>query len=747
MVNKIKKSGLVLILVFAIVFFYLPFFLTSKLPIPSDSIVGLYHPYRDFYSNTYPNGIPFKNFLITDPVRQTYVWRELAVEIFKSGNIPLWNPYEMSGKPLLGNFQSSVFYPLNILFFVLPFSLGWSFLIFTQTLLFGLFTFYYLRNLKFHSFTCLLSAIAIAFSGFSISWLEWGNIISTALWLPLILLSIDKFTHKKVGNKVPIWYVTLLFALLCSFFAGHLQSFFYLYLVSFSYFCLRWFENKNRKVLLFFVILNLLFVTISFFQWFPTLEYILLSSRAVDQKFNSIEGWFIPWRHLIQFIVPDFFGNPTTLNYWGTWNYGELVGYIGVLPLLMVLFSFYKITRTTLFYLVVVVICLVMALPTGISSIPFVLNIPFLSTAQPTRLLFPIVFSLSVLSAIGMNKFLHIEKIKLKHFLPFIILASIFGLVLFLIFTQADFLFKSQTEILVAKRNIVFPFVVFVVSSFLLLLLIKIKNVKFRTLLLIIIVLVSFVDVLRFAQKFTPFSSSQYLYPKTSTLAYLSQQNGLFRVAVMDRRIMPPNFFTHYKIQTIEGYDPLYLKNYAEFITALERDKPNINPPFGFNRIITPHNYNSSLFDFLNTRFVISLDEIKTDKLVKVFEEGQTKIYENKKYFPRLFFVQHVIPDTGDISLLFGNDLLKTAIVKDLSIENSSLTVGSVDSISYTENVVTLKTNNRGNGYLVFSDVFYPTWRAYVDNVKTKIYITNHAFRGIFVPSGTHTVQFKNNLL
>jgi hypothetical protein len=161
---------------------------------------------------------------------------------------------------------------------------------------------------------------------------------------------------------------------------------------------------------------------------------------------------------------------------------------------------------------------------------------------------------------------------------------------------------------------------------------------KYYCLLLTIIVLVSFVDVLRFAQKFTPFSSSQYLYPNTSTLAYLSQQGGLFRVAVMDRRIMPPNFFTHYKIQTIEGYDPLYLKNYAEFITALERDKPNINPPFGFNRIITPHNYNSSLFDFLNTRFVISLDEIKTDKLVKVFEEGQTKIYENKKYFPRLFF-------------------------------------------------------------------------------------------------------------
>ena len=35
--------------------FFSPFFLQSKLPIPADTIIGLYHPYRDLYAKDYPN--------------------------------------------------------------------------------------------------------------------------------------------------------------------------------------------------------------------------------------------------------------------------------------------------------------------------------------------------------------------------------------------------------------------------------------------------------------------------------------------------------------------------------------------------------------------------------------------------------------------------------------------------------------------------------------------------------------------
>ncbi len=745
MVKKIKKHFALLVLIFAILFFYIPFLLNSRFPIPSDALVGLYHPYRDFYSHNYPNGIPFKNFLITDPVRQTYIWKELAVDIFKAGSVPLWNPYEMTGKPLMANFQSGALYPLNLVFLFLPFSLSWSILILLQTLLFGSFMFLYLRNLRINKYASLLGSLSVAFSGFSVAWLEWGNIVSTALWLPLILMGTDKIIQKKAASQPLLWYLIIFCALICSFFAGHLQSFFYLYMFSFSYFCLRWFENKNRRTLFAFFILNVIFIAISFIQWFPTLRFIQLSNRVADQNFTTIEGWFIPWRHLIQFIVPDFFGNPSTLNYWGTWNYGELVGYLGVLPFVFALFSFSNRTRTTVFYVIVAIACFVMALPTGVSSIPFIMNVPFISTAQPTRLLFPIIFSLSALSAIGMDRFLLFEKFRLKQFSPFIIVGGIYGLLLFFIFTNSGLIFKNQIELSIAKRNIIFPLFVFLASSILLFMFVKIRNAKVRTIVLSIVLLVSFVDLLRFAQKFTPFTSQKYLYPTTKTLSFLKSKNDLFRVAVMDKRVMPPNFLTHYKLQTIEGYDPLYLKNYAEYVVALERNQPDIRGPFGFNRIITPHNYNSPLFDFLNVKYIISLEELKSEKLVKVVEEGQTKIYENKKALPRIFFVENVVPDTKDMTSLFSNDLSKTAVVNGFT-RSEKLRIGKVSDIAYEPNFVGMKTQNDGDGYLVFSDAYYPTWSAYIDGVKTPIYVTNHAFRGIFVPKGSHTVQFKDNL-
>src|SRR3989344_5465144 len=96
-----KKLFSVLFLGLLTIIFFWQFIFRGLLPIPSDTIVGLYHPFRDLYAKDYPNGIPFKNFLITDPVRQQYPWRELAISIEKKLELPLWNPYSLSGTPLL----------------------------------------------------------------------------------------------------------------------------------------------------------------------------------------------------------------------------------------------------------------------------------------------------------------------------------------------------------------------------------------------------------------------------------------------------------------------------------------------------------------------------------------------------------------------------------------------------------------------------------------------------------------------
>src|SRR3990167_8765279 len=196
---KILASVLFIFLI--VVIFFWQFFFKGLLPVPSDTIIGLYHPFRDLYIKNYPNGIPFKNFLVTDPVRQQYPWRELVISIEKNLNLPLWNPYNFSGTPLLANFQSAPFYIFNALFFIMPFGLAWSLLIFLGPLLSGILLFLYLDNLKLNKFSSILGSISYAFSGFFVAWMEWGTITHVALWLPLILLSTDKiFTNLISGS-------------------------------------------------------------------------------------------------------------------------------------------------------------------------------------------------------------------------------------------------------------------------------------------------------------------------------------------------------------------------------------------------------------------------------------------------------------------------------------------------------------------------------------------------------------------
>ena len=373
---KLSKFLLIIFLGVLVIFFK-PFVFEGKIPLPADTIVGMYHPWRDVVWDNLTAGVPFKNFLITDPVRQQYPWRQLAADALKNKQLPFWNPYNFAGTPLLANFQSAGFYPLNILFFILPFNLAWGWLIALQPLLAGIFLFLYLRELRLGRASSLLGALAFSFSGFFIAWLEWGTILHSALWLPLILLSVEKIFSSANNSKFSIWGGIFVFALCASLFAGHLQTFFYVFLFSFIYLLwkLRQFKGDRFKLSLLLVIGYLLFVAISSIQWRPTLEFINLSARNIDQVDWQIPGWFIPWQNLVQFLAPDFFGNPTTLNYWGIWNYGEFSGYIGVIPLLLALLAIFRRPRgASGFFAVFGLLVLTFALPTPWASCLMSLN-------------------------------------------------------------------------------------------------------------------------------------------------------------------------------------------------------------------------------------------------------------------------------------------------------------------------------------------------------------------------------------
>jgi len=449
--------------------------------------------------------------------------------------------------------------------------------------------------------------------------------------------------------------------------------------------------------------------------------------------------------------VPDFFGNPATLNYWGVWNYGELAGYIGIVPLFFALYAIVSNkSKNTLFFLLTVLISLLFALPTFFAQLPLTLHILFLATAQPTRLMVFIDFSLTVLAAIGLNEFLQHRK---RIYIPAAIFLLVFAGIWAVLILHTKLLpLVSLTNISVARHNVVLPTSIFIIMLIFIFVSISLRKNRIVVLGCVSCLFVlSCFDSLRFADKFTPFTNSGYLYPSTKTIQFLQQNIGNYRYMTTDSQILPPNFSIMYHVQSVDGYDPLYIKEYGELIVAMERGKPDIHEPFGFNRILTPHNYSSRLMDLLGVKYILSLSDIQNPTLKNVSNEGQTKVYENLHVFQRAFFVKGIIETSNDqqaVNFLFDikNNLQSSASVINVDKIRQNLQVGFATIQSYTDTHVTLQTKNTGNGFLVLTDAYYPTWHVYVDGKETKIYRTDLAFRGVFVTAGDHIIEFRDGL-
>ena len=225
-----------------------------------------------------------------------------------------------------------------------------------------------------------------------------------------------------------------------------------------------------------------------------------------------------------------------------------------------------------------------------------------------------------MLSTIGFNEFIkHPRKLLLKIMTIF----AFFAILLFaLLVISSKF---SPDAKLVSQRNLIFPFATLglgVLISGSLWIVLK----KSYSLLFTFYFLFSILGLIRFGWKFTPFSSKEYLYPVTPAIKFLQENMGINdRYMTLDRRLLPPNANIMYKLKSIEGYDPIYSKDYAVKIAGMENGDETI-PDYG--RIIRPTNFNSPIAGELNVKYVLSLIDIKDQNLEKVFQEGETRIYE-----------------------------------------------------------------------------------------------------------------------
>ena len=130
-------------------------------------------------------------------------------------------------------------------------------------------------------------------------------------------------------------------------------------------------------------------------------------------------------------------------------------------------------------------------------------------------------------------------------------------------------------------------------------------------------------------------------------------------------------------------------------------------------------------------------------------EQTGYNIYENQFAKELIYAPERVIPiRTEDVSLLYTQtasyDLLNTSYLTNGENEcDFSQTDVSITDIQLKNNSASAQVTADGDCFLNFSQTYYPGWNAYVDGDQVELYEVNGLIQGIFVPAGTHVVEFR----
>lgn len=739
-----------LILASIVSLFFYQTILFKKAPFPGDILASDFQPWRSTsYLGYGAGGIPNKA-QYPDTVRQMYPWKTLAVNSLKQGRLPLWNPYNFSGTPLLANFQNAALYPFGILYLLMSQIDAWTILIILQPLLAALFTYLYARKIGMKPHGSALSAISYGFSGFMAVWLEYNTVGHVILWLPCILWSIE---HLRAKPKV-LWLGLLATSHAFSLLAGHPQVYAYTLLFSLVYAFFRS-EKRMRWYIGGFTLLGIGAAGIGIL---PGLELIMHAARSPHESANLFTKILISPLQMLSLPFPNFFGNPATHTYWPADTFVGKVTTIGLIPLFFSLSAFRRKDGITRWFIAVTAITLLLITNNPLAWILYRIPIPLVTSSSPTLMAFLFSFSLAMVCGLGLDYWMSDKHSVKKLIRRTIEVAGVFAV----LFLAAKFpLIPSWSgHAAVAVRALIYGAMLSAVTLALFWVAIRLPKLRIPAITLLLIV--HTVDLFVFFNRFNPFVPKQLVFPGHAVFSYLKNITP-DRYWGYGTAGIPANFASQYAIFSPEGYDPLYPKWYGEFLYAYRngtlmetfddttRSDAAIRSGFGDGGL---SDFNKQkILSALSVKFILDRTENAGSeqtyppsvvKPVDAFEDW--RIYENIFSVPRIYFAEKIMTyeNPAEFAQVFFSpktDMSRTVLVSSEPAGVPKNTAGgSAAIVSYEPERVVISTDRDMPGILVLTDTYFPGWEAAIDGKPAGLIRVNWTMRGIAVPQGKHIV-------
>lgn len=658
-------------------------------------------------------GVP-QNGLMGDLVLQNYAWKRLILEAIQDRELPLWNPYLLTGVPFLAAGQHSALYPFSIIYYVLPLPSAYGWFTALHLALAGFFTYLLLRTLGAGRVGGVTAGIGFGFSLFMVTAAVHPMILAGAAWLPLILAWEERALRSLKGGGAGATLAAILAGaatVAMPLLAGHMEISYYIGLVAGAYGLVRlgvlWRGTRDARsalrgggALAGMAILGLGLASV---QWLPFLETAQTSFRAGATSYEEAAGYSYSERQLLTFVSPDVYGNPGHHAYFdllnrrtvaparnlsgqnvasldatsalGVKNYVEAGSYVGILTLVLAGVAILgSKSRSRGIFVGLGGISLLLAFGTPLYTVLFFLFPGVSQLHTPFRWVLPYSLSAAVLSGLGAEALLGRAMLKDTYgrrravrWLARTCFASGVALLMLsgaIFFAPQSFVEAGETlfRALQGFQSI------FADGSALL-------SYQWRNLLHLslgltgsgavvllwfrgrrrlgvgLAIVVLAGDLVVIGKGFLPAVDPGLAEVRPAALAFLSEDPDVFRVSAFDAG--------ERTLHANSGmpYGLQDIRGYDSLIPGRYVELLNNLETQGeliYNRIAPlsdPASLRSPLLDLLNVKYVLSEVPLEAPGFTLVYE-GQTRIYRNEDALPRAFAVPRAEVVDGDSEML-----------------------------------------------------------------------------------------------
>jgi membrane protein YfhO len=629
------------------------------------------------------------------------------------GQLPLWNPHMMAGRPFVANAQSALFSPFTWPMLVLPFwwSLGVVAVLKLVTAALGAFLLGRALGMRFAG--ALMAGLVFGFGLFFVVWLPWP-LSSVWAWLPWVLLGV----HAVVRRPGALPFAGLALAVALQFFGGHPESSFHVLAVATLFALLLLSRSEHRLAAAGRLIGALLAGTaLAAVAIVPFVE-LLAGSADLGEREGKLPAE-LEARFILGFAFPEWWGRPSheqTAGFMGVRSF-----YVGALPLMLAAGALVARPTRERVAIAVVGAAAVLVVIGAPGTLEVLTAIPGFHASHNTRLIIVSTLAIALLAGWGL------DEIGPRWLAPAIVVLPVLVAL-------------AWNDPGVDRAMVIATWLVFAGAGAVLLWL------RPRTFAVLACVLVA-ADLLRVGMGQNPSIPLDHARQPVTPAIERLQQARPARFAGLQPGIglepLPPDTAMRYGLYDARGYDYPVERRYdtlwrravappeeGEFTVPTMR----IRPDDGALRAL-------GLLGV--TDIVQPPGEPPVPGWEITYDGDDARLYANPHALPRAWVVggQRTVASEDealDAILEPSFDGRRTAIVEH-PIEGLS-GEGAAEIVRYESDRVELSATADGRALVVLSDVHMPGWTATVDGRETGIERVDYLLRGIPVEAGEHEI-------